>query len=402
MGQQHALVSQAPIVQQKLAQASALLAAAGVDAWLIVSPDGRDPALPLVVGGPPVSRRGFFLVTASGAAYAAVHSIDVAELESAGGYTVVLPYLEDMWAALSTLLRHADLPTRLALNDDPYDPAWNGLSYGRYRWLRGVLDAIGFRGELVSARPVLAPLRAVKLPDEQARLIRAAEITDQIAAEVETALNMRLTEREVQQLFLERMRAHGVRPTAEGPIVGFGGPGYTTHREPGDRRAAPGDQLMVDFGVEFEGYCSDISRTFYFLRPGESEPPAALRRLFDAHRAAINAALGVMRPGVLGWQVDAVARDVVRQAGYPEFEHALGHQLGLMAHDGGTLLAPRWERYGDMPNGALAAGEIYTLEPTIITSDGLVCQFEEEVLIQADGPRVITQRLTGMVSLSRS
>ena len=381
------------MVRDKLEQATELLSASGVEAWLIVTPSGGDPAIQLVVGGSHVSQRGFFLITDSGRHYAAVSSVDMDEFRITGGYETIIPYVQDQREALYHLLTQARLGSgKLALNDHAHDHAWGGLNHGRFRWLKKILVDVGYEGEIVSARDCLAPLRSVKLPEEQRRVQRAAEITNLVVDEVREALHICLSEADVQGMFLDAIDRHGVKPTAEGPIVGYGGPSYTTHHEAGSREGAAGDQLMVDWGVAFEGFTSDISRTFYFLKPGESEPPDRLRRLFDLHRAAMDAALALMKPGVLGWQVDAVARQVVRDAGYPEYEHALGHQIGRMPHDGGTLLAPRWERYGDMPLGALLEGEIYTLEPTLITDEGDVCQVEEEILVTANGSRVLTRR----------
>ena len=68
-----------------------------------------------------------------------------------------------------------------------------------------------------------------------------------------------------------------------------------------------------------------------------------------------------------------------------------------MPHDGGTLLAPKWERYGTMPYGALQPGELYTLEPTIITEEGYVCQVEEEILITPADPEILTRRQTQLL-----
>ena len=390
------------LVREKLRQATELLSAAGVEAWLIVSPNGDDPAMPLVVGGSHVSQRGFFLITASGKHYAAVSSVDMDEFTRTGGYGTILPFVEDQRQVLGELLIQAEIGEgTLALDDDPHDHAWGGLGYGRFRWLQDILSDVGHRGELVSARDALAPLRSVKAPEELGRVRRAAEITNLVVDEVKRDLRVGLSEEVIQGMFLEAIDRHGVEPTAEGPIVGYGGAGYTTHHEASGRQGTVGDQLMADLGVMFEGFTSDISRTFYFLRPGEGQPPSHLRRLFGVHREAMDRALAFMKPGILGWQVDQVARQVVRDAGYPEFEHALGHQIGRLPHDGGTLLAPRWERYGDMPYGALLEGEIYTLEPTLITSEGYVCQVEEEVLVTATGSQVLTRRQDEIFCIGR-
>ena len=76
----------------------------------------------------------------------------------------------------------------------------------------------------------------------------------------------------------------------------------------------------------------------------------------------MDAGAAVLRPGVQGHEVDAAARASLVAAGYDEPMHALGHQLGRAAHDGGTLLAPLWDRYGDAPRGLVEEGHVFTLE----------------------------------------
>ena len=79
----------------------------------------------------------------------------------------------------------------------------------------------------------------------------------------------------------------------------------------------PGDILWVDFGVRDSGLATDMIRAGYLLRPGETEPPPEVERMFTTLLAANRAAVAAMRPGVAGWEVDAAARRVVTDAGYP-------------------------------------------------------------------------------------
>ena len=93
----------------------------------------------------------------------------------------------------------------------------------------------------------------------------------------------------------------------------------------------------------------------------------------------------MLRPGVAGWEVDAAARESLVAAGYPEPMYALGHQLGRSAHDGGTVLAPRWDRYGAAPFGVVEERNVFTLEyGTAVPGRGYI-GLEEDVLVTADG-----------------
>ena len=121
-------------------------------------------------------------------------------------------------------------------------------------------------------------------------------------------------------------------------------------------------------------------------------------------------ASAVLRPGVVGWQVDAAARASLVAASFPEPMYALGHQLGRTAHDGGTVLAPRWDRYGTAPFGVVEEGNVFTVEyGTAVPGRGYI-GLEEDVLVTSDGvewlsnaaARALARRLAGVSRSRRS
>ena len=117
----------------------------------------------------------------------------------------------------------------------------------------------------------------------------------------------------------------------------------------------------------------------------ETSAPDDVQRAWDALWASVDAGVAVLRPGAAGWEVDAAARESLVAAGYPEPMYALGHQLGRAAHDGGTVLAPRWDRYGAAPFGLVEKGNVFTLEyGTAVPGRGYI-GLEEDVLVTADG-----------------
>jgi Xaa-Pro aminopeptidase len=129
----------------------------------------------------------------------------------------------------------------------------------------------------------------------------------------------------------------------------------------------------------------------YFLAPGEKVAPTPVQQGFDTIAAAVQAAVHAMHPGVPGWQVDEVARNIVTSAGYPEYMYGTGHHLGRTTHDGAGMLAPRWERYGDTPNYPLEAGQIYTVEPGLAVPGYGYIGLEEDVLVTENGAEFISQ-----------
>jgi Xaa-Pro aminopeptidase len=104
-----------------------------------------------------------------------------------------------------------------------------------------------------------------------------------------------------------------------------------------------------------------------------------------------------MRPGVLGRDMDAVARSVITGNGYPEFMYATGHQLGRLAHDGGALMGPEWDRYGESPRQQLEAGQVYTVEPGLVVPGYGYIGIEEDVLLTENGAQFISNPQTELI-----
>ena len=100
----------------------------------------------------------------------------------------------------------------------------------------------------------------------------------------------------------------------------------------------------------------------YVLGEDEDVPSKEVVRAFETVVKAITASAEALKPGVQGWEIDIIARNIVTDAGYTEFMHALGHQIGRNVHDGGCLLGPRWEKYGESPFYYVEKGQTFTLE----------------------------------------
>jgi len=135
----------------------------------------------------------------------------------------------------------------------------------------------------------------------------------------------------------------------------------------------------------FRAVDSICSHAHYFLDEGETAVPDDVRHAWDALWASLDAGAAALRPGAAGWEVDAAARSALVAAGYPEPMHALGHQLGRSAHDGGTTLAPRWDRYGAAPLGLVEEGNVFTLEYGAAVRGRGYIGLEEDVVLTADG-----------------
>jgi len=157
------------------------------------------------------------------------------------------------------------------------------------------------------------------------------------------------------------------------------------HNGPTDIRIERGHLIHFDFGVKYEDYCSDIQRVCYVLREGETEAPVEVQRGFITIRTAIEHSRAAMKADVTGNSIDVISREILTDSGYPEYNYALGHQLGRVAHDGGALLGPVWEKYGDSPNQKLEAGQVYTIEPGLAVHGYGYLGLEEDVVMTDKG-----------------
>lgn len=104
-----------------------------------------------------------------------------------------------------------------------------------------------------------------------------------------------------------------------------------------------------------------------------------------------------MKAGVTGNTIDVISREIVTDSGYPEYPHALGHQLGRVAHDGGALLGPLWEKYGDSPNQKLEIGQVFTIEPSLAVTNYGMMGIEEDVVMTENGAEYFTEPQTEIV-----
>lgn len=143
--------------------------------------------------------------------------------------------------------------------------------------------------------------------------------------------------------------------------------------------------MAIDFGVNEDEYSSDMQRSFYVLGTGETEPPEDVRWHFAIVDRCIQEAAQFVKPGVMGWEVDNVAREIFDEEGLEPWKFALGHQMGRACHDGGTVLGPRWERYGNRPYGRVEKDEVYTLEIGCPVEGYGFVSLEEDIIVTADG-----------------
>ena len=376
------------IYQEKVAQATDLLEEFELDMWLVFvreTAEHTDPALKLL-GHYSITWPAAMLFTRRGAKLAICGMGDNEAIQRLGVFDSVVPYTQSIGPVLAEIVAQHD-PQRIGVNYSQSDVSADGLTYGMLLNLQEYLKETPYAERLVSAESFVEALRGRKTDQELARMRAAAELGLTIFDELSAFVKAGLSEIAIAEFVHGRGHAHQVETSWDYehcPGLNAGPNSPWGHVGPSAEVLRPGETLHMDYGVKLEGYCSDHQRMWYCLRPGETEAPAEVQRIFNAVAGAIQAAADFVRPGVKGYEVDAVARTFITEAGFEEYPHALGHSVGRYAHDGGVGFYPRWERYGTKPYGTIMAGQIFTLELGVRSPFGYI-SLEEEVLITESG-----------------
>ena len=294
----------------KLRQAAELVAASGADLWLVFvreTAEGGDPVLPLILEGG-LTWPSALMVTASGRKVAVVGNYDADPLQASGDWDEVIPYVQGIRAgliqALDRLVPDLPRPPRIAVNFSRDDPKADGLTHGMFLLLRDLLFETRFDDCCVSAETIAAGLRGRKVPEELLRMRCAVQATQEIFAEVAGRAALGQTEREIFTFTQERVLARGLGFSWErhgDPIVNTGPDSMVGHGVPSDTIAmAPGHVLHLDLGVLYEGYASDLQRSWFVREPLRPELPSDVARAFAAVHGAISAGARALRPGIEG------------------------------------------------------------------------------------------------------
>ncbi len=381
--------------REKIEQAIEILKEIDIDMWLTFGRESHtlhDPATDLILGTG-YTWHSAFIITKDEGSLAIVGSLDEANISRRGIFDKVVPYLKSIKEPLIDYL-HRKNPGSIAINFSEDNVMADGLTYGSYLTLKKILKNTPFSNRLVSSEPILSALRGRKSKTEIERIKFAIKETERLYKEVWDYLRPGLTEKQVHEFMVERMNELGYEPAWDiemCPSVFTGIPEEgEAHTGPTDRIIERGHVLNMDFGLRINDYCSDLQRTWYVLREGESDAPDEVINGFNAVRDAIIESAKAIRPGMEGREIDAIARNVITERGFNEYPHALGHQVGRAAHDGGGLLAPEWDRYGELPYKKIEKNQVYTLEPRVRIEGYGVATIEEIIVVTDEGGRFLS------------
>lgn len=391
------------IIQEKTKQAVATLRELDIDAWVTFAREtsaGGDPVLPLIYGRD-LTWQSALIISKQGERIAIVGTFEEDTALRTQAYDKVIPYNESIKPVLLEVLNDLN-PDTIAINYSLDDVYSDGLGYGLYQVLLGYLEGTPYINRLIPAENIIRILRGRKTSTE-IRLIKSAiKTAEEIYSTIFQIVKSGMSELQIAKLMHSEIEQRGIDTSWEKdhcPIVNAGPGSPAGHVSPTSLKLEPGQLLHFDFGVKQDQYCSDIQRLAYLPSKEHPVPPENLQNAFQTVVQALEKAVEAMQPGVLGREIDSIARQTITDAGYPEFKHATGHQVGRQTHDGGGIIGPPWERYGNTPNWPLETGQVYTIEPSIIDPDIGVVGIEEMVLVTNDGAEYLSSPQKELVIL---
>ena len=232
-------------------------------------------------------------------------------------------------------------------------------------------------------------LRAAKDAGEIASIRDAGRLAEEALQAVIPFITAGRTELDIAAELEAALRRRGSEWHPFQPIVASGLRSALPHARASQRRLESGDFLVVDFGAQVGGYCSDLTRTFVV---GAQASPRQ-REIYGVVRTAQDRAIAQIRAGMTGKSADSLARESIARDGFGEmFGHSLGHGLGLEVHE-----APRLSQLNGAP---LPVGAVVTIEPGVYLEGWGGVRLEDDVLLLETGAEVLSDRRTDLVELT--
>jgi Xaa-Pro aminopeptidase len=243
-------------------------------------------------------------------------------------------------------------------------------------------------GRLEPTSGLVDGLRVSKDRDEIMAIQAAVDLALAALAETLPTIRVGQSELEVAARLETALRLRGSEWHPFPTIVASGPRSALPHARTSTRAIGAGEFVLIDFGAQVDGYCSDLTRTVVVGAPADGRQ----RETYAAVREAQQLALAALRPGMTGREADGVARQALEAKGLGDaFRHSLGHGLGLEVHEDPRLSATAAE--------PLPAGAVVTVEPGVYFEGWGGVRLEDDAVLTANGPELLSPGAPELVEL---
>ena len=246
------------------------------------------------------------------------------------------------------------------------------LTFEKWNSMQAELSA-----EMVPTLNVIEGFRAIKTPEEIKNLTVACDIASRAFEKIIKDIRPGVTEKEIASRLAHYMVMEGADTKPYGGIVISGAKSSLLHGIPDSKPIEYGDFVLMDYGCQYKGYLSDMTRTVFY-----KEVSQEAKEVYELVKAANEAAEAMIKPGVRLCDIDKTARDLITKAGYgKEFNHRLGHFIGKDVHE-----------YGDVSVNfdlEVQEGMIFSIEPGVYLPGKFGVRIEDLVLVTKDGCKVL-------------
>jgi Xaa-Pro aminopeptidase len=250
----------------------------------------------------------------------------------------------------------------------------NDLTYALYKSYEEDLDGL----QVVPTSHVVEKLRMYKDEEELALMQAAADLADRSFTHILDFLKPGVSEREIALELEFFMRKNGATSSSFDTIVASGERSALPHGVASDRKLGLNEFVKMDYGALLNGYCSDITRTVVLGTPSDKH-----KEIYHIVKEAQEACLQGLKPGITGREGDAIARDIIKKAGYGDcFGHGTGHSLGMQVHEN-----PRLSPLCDI---VFEPGMTVTVEPGIYLPGFGGVRIEDDVIFTETGVKILT------------
>ncbi len=219
-------------------------------------------------------------------------------------------------------------------------------------------------------------------------LKEACKITDEVFNNVLKHIKVGISENKINALINYYALEAGASRLSFDPVVTSGLRTAFPHGRPTNRIIKPNEPIMIDFGIEYKNYQSDMTRTIFLGKPCDE-----LNNIYNIVKYAQQAGIDAIKSGVLASEVDFIVRDIIEKAGYGNnYNHGLGHGIGIGDGCEHPFLNQR-------SNTILKENMVMSCEPGIYVEGLGGVRIEDDVLISNGIGVPLTQTTKDMIIL---